>query len=244
MSDFSKKMLLLAVTLALIGGAALALNRLHASRKLGVPGIIATPTADSIRMNIELPEFVPGFISTNVPEQKIVTDTLPKDTSFAQRRYTAADGFFVNGNIILMGADRTSIHKPEYCLPGQGWQIVKKEIVNLPIGGTPQYELPVAKWFLKITFKDQDGKTVQASGIYVFWFVADGEETPDYRKRMWWMARDLLTTGVLQRWAYISYFSVCYPGQEEAAFQRMEKLITASVPQFQRPPVTAGQPAK
>jgi len=40
----------------------------------------------------------------------------------------------------------------------------------------------------------------------------------------------------LQRWAYISYFSQCEPGQEDAAFARMEKLIAASVPKFQMPP--------
>jgi hypothetical protein len=46
----------------------------------------------------------------------------------------------------------------------------------------------------------------------------------------------LLTTGVLQRWAYISYFAVCEPGQEDAAFERVKKLIVASVPEFQLAP--------
>ena len=43
-------------------------------------------------------------------------------------------------------------------------------------------------------------------------------------------------TGVLQRWAYISYFTVCAPGEEDATFERMEKLIAASVPEYQLPP--------
>jgi len=53
---------------------------------------------------------------------------------------------------------------------------------------------------------------------------------------MWWMARDVIRTGVLQRWAYVSYFAVCPPGAEEATFQRMKKLIVASVPEFQLTP--------
>jgi hypothetical protein len=40
----------------------------------------------------------------------------------------------------------------------------------------------------------------------------------------------------LQRWAYVSYFSICTPGQEDAAFERMNKLIAASVPEYQLPP--------
>ena len=231
-----QKFLLSLVVLALIGGAAVWLNHLHASLKLGTPGIKATPIPGTIKMAFDLPANVLDFTSTNVPEADIVTETLPKDTSFAQRRYTAPDGFWVNANIILMGTDRTSIHKPEYCLPEQGWQIGENAVVNIPIAGTPKYQLPVARWFLRTSLQDQDGKATAVSGIYVFWFVAHQEETPDYRKRIWWLTRDLLTTGVLQRLAYVSYFAICSPGQEEATFKRMEKLIAASVPEFQLPP--------
>jgi hypothetical protein len=53
---------------------------------------------------------------------------------------------------------------------------------------------------------------------------------------MWWMARDLMKTGVLQRWAYINYFAPCLPGQEQATFERIKKMIAASAPQFQLTP--------
>ena len=78
----------------------------------------------------------------------------------------------------------------------------------------------------------------QITGLYVFWFVADNEETVSHWQRVLWLARDLLQTGVLQRWAYVSYFTVCEPGQDDATFKRMEQLIAASVPEFQVPPRT------
>ena len=53
-------------------------------------------------------------------------------------------------------------------------------------------------------------------GVYVFWFVADGEETPSHYQFMRWLALDLLRKAVWQRWAYVSYFSICEPGQEDA----------------------------
>jgi len=53
---------------------------------------------------------------------------------------------------------------------------------------------------------------------------------------LWWLSRDLLTTGVLQRWAYVSYFTSFEPGQEDLAFDELQKLIVASVPEFQAPP--------
>jgi hypothetical protein len=57
---------------------------------------------------------------------------------------------------------------------------------------------------------------------------------------MWWMARDLFRTGILQRWASISYFAACAPGQEEATFKRIKQLIAASVPEFQLVPRATG----
>jgi hypothetical protein len=228
--------LIFCVAFALIAGTAGALSWTRAHQKLGQPGIYAMPVPGSVVMKINLPERVLDFTSTNVPEPQVVRDDVPPDTSYAERIYFAPDGFWVQNTIVLMGADRTSIHKPDYCLPGQGWTIKEKSVVNIPVAGTPGYELPVAKWVIGNLIQLPDGQKRAVSGLYVFWLVADGEQTPDNYQRMWWQARDLLRTGVLQRWAYISYFAVCAPGQEEATFERMKNLIGHSVPEYQKPP--------
>lgn len=232
-----QKWILFSIAMILIAGTAGALKWLRANQKLGRPGIKAEAIPGKVMMKINLPEHLLDFTSTNVPEPQIVLNYLPPDTSYAERIYTAPDGFSVQNTVILMGSDRTSIHKPDYCLPGQGWIIKDKSVVNIPVTGTPGYQLPVAKWVINNTVQMPDGQKEQVSGLYVFWLVADGEETPDNYQRMWWQARDLLRTGVLQRWAYISYIAICEPGREDAAFERMEKLITASVPEYQWPPI-------
>ena len=233
-----QKWIIISVVLVLIAATAGALTWLRANQKLGRPGIKAEAIPGQVMMKISLPERVLDFTSTNVPEPQIVLGYLPPDTSFAERIYTAPDGFWTQASIVLMGADRTSIHKPDYCLPGQGWNIREKSVINIAVAGPQSYQLPVAKWVLSHPFQTPDGqKQQQVGGLYVFWLVADGEETPDNYQRMWWQARDLLRTGVLQRWAYVSYFSICAPGQEDAAFERIKSLIAASVPEYQLPPI-------
>jgi hypothetical protein len=232
-----QKWIILSVALVLIAGAVGALTWLRANQKLGQPGIKAEAIPGSVMMKINLPERVLDFTSTNVPEPQLVLDYLPPDTSFAERIYTAPDGFWVQTTIVLMGTDRTSIHKPDYCLPGKGWIIGEKSVVNIPVAGPQSYQLPVAKWVLGQSIQTPDGQKQQVSALYVFWLVADGEETPDNYQRMWWQARDLLRTGVLQRWAYVSCFAICAPGREDAAFERLEKFIAASVPEYQLPPI-------
>jgi hypothetical protein len=187
-------------------------------------------------MDFDLPARVLDFTSKKEAQEQIVLDVLPKDTSYAQRLYLATNGFWVNANIILMGMDRTSIHKPEFCLPGQGWRIDQKAIANVPIPGKHPYQLQVAKWTITNFMQNNDGQKQEVRGLYVFWFVARNEQTTSHWQRIWWLTRDLLTTGTLQRWAYVSYFTTCLPGQEDAAFGQMEKLIAASVPEFQLPP--------
>jgi hypothetical protein len=233
----NQKWIILSVALFLIAGTAGALTWLRTHQQLGRPGLKTEPIpGSSVMMKINLPERVLDFTSTNVPEPKEVLDFLPPDTSFAERVYTAPDGFRVQNTIILMGTDRTSIHKPDYCLPGQGWIIKDKSVVNIPVAGAQSYPLPVARWVINNSFQTDDGQKQQVGGIYVFWLVADGEETPDNHQRMWWQARDLLRTGVLQRWAYVSCFSICAPGQEDATFERMKNFIAHSVPEYQFPP--------
>jgi len=223
-----QKWILLLATLALMATAGGMLFHSKANQKLGTPGIKAVPIPGSVVMQIDLPERVLDCLSTNVPQQAVVTNMLPPDTSYASRCYYDSNGFWITANIVMMGKDRSSIHKPEYCLPGQGFKIESQTNLNLSIAGPQPYQLTVARWIVSKPGTDM-------RGIYVFWFVAENELTTDYRQRMWLLARDLLLRGVLQRWAYVSYFAVCQAGQEEAAFARVSELIARSVPEFQLP---------
>lgn len=239
-----QKWLVLSIALALMAGTAVVLASLKANQKLGQPGLKAIPIPGKVMMKIDLPERVLDCTSSNVPEPDLVLGYLPKDTSYVERHYQAPDGFWATATIVLMGADRTSIHRPDYCLPGQGWTIDSKSVVNIAIGGAQPYGLPVAKWTIHNSVQTPDGQKQEISGLYVFWFVADRQQTTDNVQRMWWLARDLLCTGVLQRWAYISYFTVCAPGEEDATYKRLEKLIAASVPEYQLPPGKLAEPLK
>jgi hypothetical protein len=235
-----QKWLILLVVLVLMAATAGALTWLKANLRLGKPGIQSGPVPGSVAMKIDLPAEVLDYASTNVPESDVVLGYLPKDTSFVERYYRSPDGLSgISATIVLMGTDRTSIHRPEYCLAGQGFSCDEKTVVNIPVKGAKPYQLPVSKWKVSRLVQQPDGRSVKVSGIYVFWFVADNEQTTGNVQFQCYLVRDLLLKGILQRWAYISYFTACLPGQEEDTFARMEKLIAASVPEFQLPPKLA-----
>jgi len=234
-----QKAILLAVALAMIGSTGWYLARLHAHQRLGKPGVKTRPLVSSENLEVVLPEQVLDCKSERIEVSKIEVDTLPKDTSFGKRLYKAPDGFETFLCVVLMGADRTSLHKPQFCLEGQGLQLGPSSYstANVPIERPHRYELPVGR-LIGSKFAEANGQRQEIRAVYVYYYVADGVlmSSESGFERMWSMARDLIRTGVLQRWAYVSYLSFCLPGQEEATFERMKTFIAASAPEFQLTP--------
>jgi hypothetical protein len=230
------KWILAIVTVLLIGSAAVVLARYQSIQRLGDPGVKTRPIAGSRNLEVVLPENVLDFTSEWMPQSEIVTNVLPRDTSYGQRRYSLADKFYVQANVVLMGTDRASLHKPQFCLTGAGWTITKTEVVPIPIEKPVPYDLDVIKLTATTTIKE-GGREQPVSGIYVYWYVSHDSlsANPTGSDRMWSMARNLVTTGELERWAYITFFAPCNPGQEEEAYARVKKLIAAAVPEFQIP---------
>ena len=231
---------MLVVVLVLVGGTSSLLGYWKTIQKLGRPGvkIVAEPIHDPdgkvVGTNsVYLPEQALNFSSQPAPVTPLELGWLPQDTTYGRRIYKAPDDFQIWCNVVLMGSDRTSIHKPQYCLTGQGWWIDRSELTTIPMDRPSRYDLPVMKLTATSVRETASGEKVKARGVYVYWFVADNELTADHLQRMWWMACDLIRTGTLQRWAYVSCFAVCQPGQEEATFQRVKEFIIATVPQFQ-----------
>lgn len=226
-----QKTILLALTLAMIAGTGWFLAHIHSFQRLGKPGVKTRPLAGSQNLEVVLPEHVLDYDSEPIPLAEIVTNTLPPDTSFGQRAYTAPDGFWIQTSVVLMGGDRTSLHKPQFCFEGQGFQLGPSAYSTqaVPIERPYPYELSVGRLI---------GQRQGVRAVYVYYYVADGalSASATGAQRMWWMARDLIRTGVLQRWAYVSYFASCEPGKEEATFERMKTFIAASAPEFQLTP--------
>ena len=236
------RLTIMAAGLAMLGLCGAWLWHMSGHQKLGKPGLKAVPIPNDIRMDIPLPVNVLNYTSRYIPPDYVTTNTLPKETSLSQRAYMAPDGFQMTVNVVMMATDRTSIHKPQFCLVGQGWHIDRTERESVVIEKPKPYVLP----FTAITASrdiELEGQRQKVRGIYVYWFVADNALTADHWERMWWMSREMLSSGTLQRWAYVSCFAVCLPGQEAETLARIKQFLPAAVPQFQTatgPPIRAG----
>lgn len=238
----AQKYILAILTLLMIAATAAVLFQSNKHQRLGDPGVKTRPLAGSKNLEIMMPETVPGYISeilTNVEEGLTV---LPADTSYRSRLYQADDRFCVQITTVLMGTDRSSIHNPQICLPGQGWTINDSltRVENVSMQHPFPYELPVNRIISSKQVKDANGSALTMSSVYLYWFVdADQYTASELKRKMWLVPHDLLVKGVLDRWAYISFFAECAPGQEDMTADRMKKMIADAVPEFQLVPHAA-----
>jgi hypothetical protein len=235
-----QKIFIATVFLLLMGTTAGLIIHARAHQKQGRPGVLTRPLAGTHNLRVILPDQLPGFACQIINTQSdMVLRGLPSDTSYGTCYYTATNGFQCSVNVVLMGTDRTSIHKPQFCLTAQGWKIDDAQTTQdkIRLGQPFPYELPVMHLTATKSF-ESDGQTQVRSGVYVYWYVDEGEFTAVNSLMNWWIARDMLLNGVMDRFAYVAYFAGCEPGHEAQTFDRIKALITATVPKFQLVPRT------
>lgn len=134
----------------------------------------------------------------SVDERRI----LPDDTVILKKHYQPPAGSAVTASIVLSGADRSSIHRPQVCLVGQGQEIVREWTHTVELEGRDPLKVVVLDMLRR--GQTPDGRDFEHPFYYAYWFVGKGRETHSHIMRMFWMAADRILFNVSHRWAYIS----------------------------------------
>ncbi len=129
-------------------------------------------------------------------------DALPHDTEFVKSIYTNNASGQVFVSIVLSGRERSSIHRPERCLEGQGNTITKTKSLKIPLEGRKPLKVEVLE--TTQNYRGKDGEVLARHGYYAYWFVGQQRETPSHYERMFWLAWDRVVHSVAHRWAYIA----------------------------------------
>ncbi len=129
-------------------------------------------------------------------------DALPHDTLFVKSIYTntVADQVFVS--IVLSGKERSSIHRPQRCLTGQGHSITDTKYLKVPLEGRKPLKLCILESVRN--YQDAEGKLQARLDYYAYWFVGQQRETHSHYERMFWLAWDRIVHSVAHKWAYIA----------------------------------------
>ena len=150
---------------------------------------------------------------------------LPADTMLVRKCYRNPRGVRVTATIVLSGSEQKSIHRPQQCLPAQGFGIEASRTMSVTLASRK----PLGLTFLRAR---QGGSGMSAGGARMFlayWFIGGGHETPSHFQRLTWAAWDSLIHGHQTRWAYVS-LQTYSSGSETAAQQCIADLTRELYP--------------
>ena len=216
------------LVLMLSGLTAYCIHRVDSSRKALQCGIVLAGNAED---PVALPVMLDiNWLGRTAEVTQIERDVLPADTGFSRRIFTDMFGNEVFLSIVLSGKDRTSIHRPELCLVGQGWTITGKFRHRFDLGDGGQNELEASVLEL-----ERRGKNGVVPALYAYWFVSGRGTVATHWERMAAMAINRLIHFESHRWGYVVAQTLSFEGNELAT-QRLEEVVRLAVPSFQRVP--------
>ncbi|MEY2480076.1 MAG: hypothetical protein QOI04_1003 [Verrucomicrobiota bacterium] len=190
---------------------------------------------------LSLPEEVADWHGDNQPITQAERDALGPDTQFARKLYTNGSGDQVFVSIVLSGPDmNTSIHRPERCLPAQGWTVSDSRTTTVP---TDERPLKATRLANIRNVPLQDGKLINIRALNYYWFVGSTDVTPSHFQRTWIDIRDRILKGRNQQWAYVMVMASItkdykiFGRDEKQTDELIQAFISELLPQLHKPAV-------
>lgn len=210
-------------------GEMLWLAKIAARPGQGVAGVALA--ADGLNP-VELPTFL-GIEWTGRAAEVSQAERaiLPPDTGYSRKLYfnhrNAAKQVFLS--IVLSGRDRTSIHRPELCLMGQGWTVDGAERRAFTYPGGAAFPATVLR--VQREVQTPQGKQ-RVPQLVAYWFVGGDSVVPSHWERVARDAWNRVAHGRADRWAYVLMQTDATDG-EAAALARMQAVLVETLPTFQ-----------
>ena len=187
------------------------------------------------------PVALPNYLGLDWAGQRaevtaIEREVLPSDTGFSRSNYVSLrdrnQSVFLS--IVLSGRDRTSIHRPEVCLVGQGWTIKDREIRSFQWPGRNDLTVSATVLHIEREFTNNKGQKVRVPALFAYWFVGADKTVATSWERVLDTSMDRLLHLQSHRWAYVIVQTHALDG-EPAALARMQEVLNQTLPAFQEP---------
>lgn len=136
---------------------------------------------------------IAGFTSEPVEVSEAELTVLPADTQFDKRAYRSEDGAQFNVSVVVGGRSKSSVHRPELCLPAQGFQM-----------SDPRHaEVEDIDWHL-VTLARRDAPPM---GFAYTFFNQAGYRTSSHVKRIFRDVLDRSFLGRIDRWVMVTVYA-------------------------------------
>jgi hypothetical protein len=170
----------------------------------------------------------------SVEPSAVEREILPPDTGFSRKIYVnlARPSEQVLLSLVLGGSDRSSIHRPELCVIGQGWTVVRSSETRFRNGLNGTSAIPATVLEVQREVRGPRGPQI-VSSVIAYWFVSSKQVVPSYAGHLALDMWQRLKSGEADRWAYVLMQTGGFDG-ETAALKRMQEIVDGTLPRFER----------
>ena len=185
---------------------------------------------------VELPVFLgTEWIGRRAEVSSVEREVLPPDTGFSRKDYVALSDSTqrVFLSVVLSGRDRTSIHRPELCLVGQGWPINASSGHRFSYPGNAARDFPATVLHVQREVRTPRGM-VTVPQLVVYWFIGGDTVVATHWERLAVDAWTRVAHARADRWAYVLLLTDARDG-EAAALGRMQAVLNQTLPAFTEP---------
>ena len=189
------------------------------------------PNSQPVGIELALPSPIGHWWGTDEAITENERSTLGPETEFSRKVYSNEWNDEIHVSIVLGGHDmNTSIHRPERCLPAQGWTIVNSSILTIPVHVPEDELLKVTRLYNMRPVQSKNGQLFKVYSLNYYWFVGSTDITASHFTRTIYDIRDRLLKGYNQRWAYITVIAILKKDNAPERDQQIKEFIQELVP--------------
>ncbi len=137
--------------------------------------------------------------------------------------YEAAGKPPVLATLVIGGPEGRTLHRPEVCLPAQGWSTVGSKRISLRLkeGGS-------LKATLLTLLRDErlpGGDVFSRKAFQLYWYIGHDTTAPTYNTHITQTISDNLFRNISHRWSMVSVFSQMSPQRIEDPLAQVELML-------------------
>jgi hypothetical protein len=194
-------------------------------------------------VTMELPLQFGAYQGVDYEMTAFEKNLLPEEVDISRVQYfSPGASHVITASTVLSGVGKRDLHRPEICLPAQGFQLQppRKMTLALENGQT------VKASFLRMTRDDRSstGQIQRTPGVAIYWYVgSDGTTCADYYEHVRVTYQDAIIKNINHRWAMVAFYMIMAPSPlgvpdqmaELAAVEELRTFIGKIAPRMAKP---------
>lgn len=153
----------------------------------------------------ELPLFLGDYQGSEndmTPKEKNLLD---EGVRLTRSVYVSPAGRLIMATVILSGFEKRSLHRPEVCLPNQGWTVTDRTPISLRLADGREITLMMMRIFRDV--EPQPGVRIRTRAINFYWYIgSNGTTCADHYEHVFLSYYDAVFRNIQHRWAMASIY--------------------------------------